>query len=263
MTWYFLHDGRPVGPMAEELMRRLQQTGRVGPGTMVWRQGMAQWQTWAQVQLTLAPAAAATGITIGGTSAADGGASPAADTEVCCQCGRTCPQGDVLIFGEKPVCAACKPYFLERLREGVLVLTDAQNAFAGFWVRTVALMLDWIILALFGYALRGAMLNYGQMDTDTSMWLGVLLWAAYVSLTTAWLSATPGKLALGLRVITADGRPMTLILSIARMLASLLSAMALGFGFLLAIFDSQKRTLHDGMCDTRVVRNAFVPLKVL
>ena len=249
MTWYFLHDGKPVGPMDQVLMRRLQQSGRIGPGTLVWRQGMAQWQPWAQVQLTLA------------TAASDGGTS---DTEICCQCGQTCPQGDVMIFGEKPVCAPCKPFFLERIREGVIVSAGtAENAFAGFWIRSVALTLDLLILSLIVHVIRLMSTDVWTRDDWGEAWTGILSWMAYSTVTTTLLSATPGKLVLGLRVIAADGRPMTLGLSVARMFSMLLSAMALGFGFLLAVFDSQRRTLHDGMCDTRVVRNAFVPYKVL
>ncbi|MCL2701862.1 MAG: RDD family protein [Phycisphaerae bacterium] len=246
MAWYFLNEGKPVGPVNESLMRRLQQSGRVGPGTMVWRQGMSQWQPWAQVQLTLAPDASGT----------------AAETETCCQCGRVRPQSDVLVFGEKPVCASCKPFFLERLREGVLLPPGAtSNAFAGFWIRGAAVALDSIILALLSYAIRTA--AYGHMDENARILMVSLFWSVYATLTTAMFSATPGKLMLGLRVIRADGKPMTLGLAFARMLSTWLSAMVLGFGFLLAAFDAQKRTLHDGMCDTRVVRNAVMPYKVL
>ena len=234
------------------LMRRLQQSGRVGPGTLVWRQGMAQWQPWAQVQLAM-------------TSAATDG-EKISDTETCCQCGQVCPQGDVLIFGDKPVCAPCKPFFLERIREGVIVPAGtAENAFAGFWIRGAALAMDLLIVGLLLYVLRFA--SWGQRGVPLGdageAWMGVLIWMVYVTLTTTLLSATPGKLVLGLRIITADGRPMTFGLSMARVLSWMLSVMALGFGFLLAVFDIQKRTLHDGMCDTRVVRNAFVPYKVL
>jgi uncharacterized RDD family membrane protein YckC len=66
--------------------------------------------------------------------------------------------------------------------------------------------------------------------------------------------ATPGKMALKLKVIRADGLPMSYGLAAGRYLGKILSGMLLLIGFIIAAFDEQKRALHDRICDTRVVR---------
>ena len=66
--------------------------------------------------------------------------------------------------------------------------------------------------------------------------------------------ATPGKMALKLKIIRAEGDPVGYALAAGRYLAFLLSSFTVGIGFLMAAFDEEKRTLHDRVCDTRVVR---------
>ncbi len=65
--------------------------------------------------------------------------------------------------------------------------------------------------------------------------------------------ATPGKMALGLKVIRADGGPISAGLAVGRYFAKILSGMILWIGFIIAGFDSEKRALHDHICGTRVV----------
>ena len=69
------------------------------------------------------------------------------------------------------------------------------------------------------------------------------------------LSATPGKLALGMKVLRPGGGRLTLGRAVGRYFAKVLSAMILCIGYIIAGIDSQKRGLHDMICDTRVVRS--------
>lgn len=66
--------------------------------------------------------------------------------------------------------------------------------------------------------------------------------------------ATPGKMALGLRVIRPGGGEISPGLAVTRYFARLLSGMILAIGYLMAAFDVEKRALHDRLCDTRVIR---------
>jgi len=70
----------------------------------------------------------------------------------------------------------------------------------------------------------------------------------------AKFEATPGKLALGLRIVRADGSKLSHGRIIGRFFAEKLSAFVFFIGYLIAAFDDQKRALHDMICDTRVVR---------
>jgi len=67
------------------------------------------------------------------------------------------------------------------------------------------------------------------------------------------VARTPGKLVFRLSVVPATGVPITAGLALGRYLASWLSMFTFWIGFIIA-FDSQKRTLHDHICSTRIVR---------
>jgi len=68
------------------------------------------------------------------------------------------------------------------------------------------------------------------------------------------LGATPGKMALGLKVIRPGGGPVGLGRAVGRYFGKMLSAMALFIGYIIVGFDSEKRGMHDMICDTRVIR---------
>ena len=59
--WYYGENGQQLGPMDESAIRTAMSDGRVTPQTLVWRDGMPNWQPLAQVpELSgsyLAPAA--------------------------------------------------------------------------------------------------------------------------------------------------------------------------------------------------------------
>jgi uncharacterized RDD family membrane protein YckC len=86
----------------------------------------------------------------------------------------------------------------------------------------------------------------------------VFLWSAlfltYFSFFTFWGGQTPGKMLLGLRVVTNDYREPTLQRALARSLCYFLSSAFLGLGFLMAAVDREKRTLHDFIAGTYVVK---------
>jgi uncharacterized RDD family membrane protein YckC len=67
--------------------------------------------------------------------------------------------------------------------------------------------------------------------------------------------ATPGKMVCGLRVVTAMGDRISYGRATGRFLAEILSGLVCYIGYIIAAFDEQKRTLHDHICSTRVIRN--------
>jgi uncharacterized RDD family membrane protein YckC len=68
------------------------------------------------------------------------------------------------------------------------------------------------------------------------------------------LGATPGMMALGLKVVRPDGSPISYGRAVGRYFAAMLSAIILGIGYLMVAFDAEKRALHDMICDTRVIK---------
>jgi hypothetical protein len=65
--------------------------------------------------------------------------------------------------------------------------------------------------------------------------------------------ATLGKAFCQVQVVTAEGKPLSYGLCAARYFAKLLSAFTLLIGYIIAAFDEEKRSLHDRICNTRVI----------
>jgi uncharacterized RDD family membrane protein YckC len=90
--------------------------------------------------------------------------------------------------------------------------------------------------------------------------VGVALAAAgvtafYLFLYTCYVAETPGLLWTGLRVLDYDGQPPRAEQRLMRALGSLLSAAALGLGYLWALVDEEALTWHDRMSRTYIARD--------
>ena len=79
--------------------------------------------------------------------------------------------------------------------------------------------------------------------------------AAYYGLMVSKYGATLGKMAVGLKVINEDRSPVSLGRAIGRFFAELLSGMTCYIGYIMIAFDSEKRSLHDHICSTRVIKS--------
>jgi uncharacterized RDD family membrane protein YckC len=73
------------------------------------------------------------------------------------------------------------------------------------------------------------------------------------------LGATPGKMLFGMRVVRADGEALSVPRALGRYLAEMLSAAALGAGYLITPFHPERRALHDLVAGTRVIRRSIGP----
>jgi uncharacterized RDD family membrane protein YckC len=109
---------------------------------------------------------------------------------------------------------------------------------ASFWVRGGASIIDAFILALSGLVPLPGM--------------PILIGLAYKAGFVSQGGQTPGKMAAGIRVITADGEPVSVGRALGRAGAEYLSALTAGLGYLPAAF-GEKRALHDYVAGTRVV----------
>ncbi len=65
---------------------------------------------------------------------------------------------------------------------------------------------------------------------------------------------TPGKFALGIRVIKADGSDINDVDAVIRAIGYHVSSMLFGLGFIWALFDKNNQSWHDKMARTFVVR---------
>ena len=257
MQWYYSAQDQQKGPIEEVALDELVSAGVVRDETLVWHEGMSDWQTHASVR--------------GPRSAS---AVPAAgDTRYCSECGRPFLASELVTIGPRSVCAECKPIYLQKMREGGMAAVGVHR-YGGFWIRFAARIIDGIIIQIAIFAVvfpLGALLGTGALLTDPEAAGGplaggamilftILIYGVSIGMAASYeiffllkRGATPGKLALGLKVIRPDGASISFGLAIGRYFAQFLSSITLGIGYIMVGFDEQKRSLHDRVCETRVV----------
>jgi len=168
-----------------------------------------------------------------------------------------------------------RPAYSQKLREGVTpVARQLPRQFAGFWIRFVAVLIDGIILAVVGwivqFAFLGAVLRPGRImnsqdvnaeTVGAAMGLVGLVFIVDIAIACGYeafflgrFGATPGKMALSLKVVRPSGAPISYARGAGRYFAKQLNLMTLMIGYIIAGFDSEKRGLHDMICDTRVIK---------
>ena len=256
MTWYYVEAGQQAGPVDDTQLDDLRRIGRIQDETLVWHEGMENWEAYSKVRTTAPPVAtfpAVNGpVAIGTTREA-----------VCVECGKIFNMDDMIRHGGSYVCAGCKPIFMQKLAEGAKTNAGALN-YAGFWIRFGAHVLDMLILmAVNVFISMIAGLSAGQAvgaRPTGAIVLQLILMAINLAIGLSYevimigkYGATLGKMACKIHVLTADGGQVSYLRALGRYFAKMLSGMICAIGYIIAAFDDQKRALHDHICNTRVV----------
>lgn len=133
-------------------------------------------------------------------------------------------------------------------------------AYAGFWRRYLALLIDGIILGLPLILLAVMVLWSVDVSSDDASPLGTIYLAYWVAAALYYAlqessaaQATLGKRALGIKVTDLDGRRLTFGKALGRWFAAALSYFTLYIGFLMAAFTTRHQALHDMVAGTLVV----------
>jgi len=262
MSWYYQDGDQQVGPVSKAELQELIKTRRINGRTQVRNLNMAQWRTLSDIvhagEDKLSSPSAAGEVHAPKAPVAS---SLSQHIAVCSQCARTFPRDQVLEFDDQVICAACKPMFVQRLKEGATL--SGSLKFAGFWIRFAAKIIDSLILTVLQYAILipigVAAFSSLENDSGPMILMGVtqliafLIPMAYTTFFVGRFAATPGKMACRIKVVAPDGGRISYMRAWGRYFAEILSALILLIGYLMAAFDSDKRALHDRICSTRVV----------
>lgn len=239
MNWYYAEDSNRKGPFDDTAFAELVKNGQVTPDTLVWRDDLTDWKPYREVAPT----------TVVTTQEGDA---------ACAECGRTFPKSEMIQYEGSWICANCKPVFFQRVREGMTPLGAV--TYGGFWIRFLAKFVDGIILQVAALAVRFLVaLVLIPSEQPLPFFLittvvGVVMGASYATYFVGNFGATPGKMACRLRIVMADGGKLTYLRALGRHFAEILSSITLMIGYIMAAFDEEKRSLHDRICDTRVIR---------
>jgi hypothetical protein len=99
--YHYSLNGQQMGPVSEEQLREMLAAGTITAATLIWKEGMADWQPVASVLPGIGSAAVQ-----------------------CSVCKQTFPVDQTLQIGGQTVCAGCKPTFVQGMREGAVTGRD-------------------------------------------------------------------------------------------------------------------------------------------
>lgn len=268
-TWYYVNaDRERHGPVDAAALKDLAARGDVHARTLVWREGLPQWQPLAQVAGEL-------GIALGAVPPppTPSEAPPAMASD---------PAPMAAARPREPAAddALAAAYAASSRDAAATMGIDADDVVdAGFWKRLAAFLIDAVILTVAVYAIvilmlvvvgagvGGVMTMFEASATGqppSGPLLGVFLlgfyvlpfvmrWAYFTFLTASSWQGTLGKRAVGIKVVDLDGNPIGKGRATGRWFAAALSYLTLYIGFLMAAFTDRKMALHDMVASTRVV----------
>ena len=132
--------------------------------------------------------------------------------------------------------------------------------YAGFWQRGLAFLIDWLIVVVI--AMPVIVLAFGaeyfSLDPERRAW-DIVTWLLIgIVVIGFWryCGATPGKLALDLKIVDAQtGAPPTTGRLVLRFVCYLLSALPLYLGFVWIAIDRRKQGWHDKIAGTVVIHS--------
>lgn len=121
----------------------------------------------------------------------------------------------------------------------------------GFWIRTIAYIIDAIILIVV-YAIVSAIIT----DAGTAYALNLLV--AIVYFVYFWSEAgggrTPGMRVFGLRVVKTDGSSLDYVRAFIRYVGLIIAFIPIAIGVIWIAFDANKQGWHDKIAGTYVVK---------
>lgn len=262
--WFFVNEGQQVGPVSDIQLDEYILAGKILPDTLIWRDGMPDWQPCGEVKAALALKApvfkAAVAKSTGDTIVAE---------IVCAMCGSLQARDGALKQGEVWICADCKPVHAQQInRPAAQPRSPDTLVYAGLGARAVAKIIDILVMALPAVIVTAIAISYvlpaavkaeaGGAFLLTLLGAGVLVgleFAIYQIFFLPKYGATPGKRIMGLRVIRAGGAGVSLGRSAARFAGECINCLIPFFiGYVIAAFDPERRTVHDHIAGTRVIR---------
>ena len=158
-------------------------------------------------------------------------------------------------------------------------MEQSPRAYAGFWMRFVASVIDGVLLGIVNIIIlvpflslvgitaaarasdvdmenEGAGLMIALLSTYFISMLAVVIagWLYFALMESSARGATLGKMALGLRVTTLGGDRIGFGRATGRYFGKILSSIFL-IGYIMAAFTAQKQALHDMMAGCLVIRS--------
>jgi uncharacterized RDD family membrane protein YckC len=225
MEWYYIKDGRRLGPVPDASIRAWLETGFLGGGDLLWRSGMTDW-----ARISELPEFGARGPAGRDSGAPGAGPDP------------------FLIGTAPPPPEGCRGYAGFWLRAGAYLID--------VFILSLVLLIFWRPQVKPDMTPEQMMEMMKQLQANVALMVGqfLLSWAYWSLLESSPWQATLGKKAFHLKVTDLDGRRLTFLRASLRQVAKVISEFTFLLGFVLAAFTPRKQALHDLLARCLVVR---------
>jgi uncharacterized RDD family membrane protein YckC len=257
-NWYYSdYERNRHGPVSADDLAELHANGQLAPDTLVWREGLPQWQPWRQLM----------------GEVVRGAGRPAAASATFATAPATADPG--VSADPYAVAEPESPYAPPRaaLLDSDEYVGGGEVVYAGFWKRTAAYIIDGFVVGIVGgivqmmlmagfFGLGAGMGDPASLFSSGAGVIGLLLvyliplglQALYFAMFHASAKqATLGKMAIGIKVTDDDGQRISFWRGVGRYFATIISSLILLIGYIMAGFTERKRALHDIICSTLVV----------
>ena len=125
VDWFYVQNGKQIGPVPVAQFEDLVRSGRITLETLVWREGLPNWQPFGSITAT--PSTLPTPPAPPPPPGAAPPVLPGALTG-CAECGFAFPESEMIPFAGSWICAKCKPIFFQRVREGAPLAAGGADA---------------------------------------------------------------------------------------------------------------------------------------
>lgn len=144
--------------------------------------------------------------------------------------------------------------------------TAREPAYAHWWKRVAAALVDGFLFAIASIPLFGTVLALGSRPDDSPRWqilatlpgLAVVaaFWVWNVLVRQGWTGRTLGKSALGIRLVSErTAAPLGIVRTLLRQLLHVLDGLVLDLGYLWPLWDGKRQTFADKIMRTVVVED--------
>lgn len=255
--WYYASGSEKIGPMSQKQFDELVNDGTIGRETLVWRKGMSDWQSLDQA----GPVVEARNKWY--YAAGNEKLGPLAQQQFDRAVADGVISADTLVW--RKGMSDWQP--LSEIQAGKVaskVKAGSRLKYAGWGGRIVAKVIDLIFMLALALMVEGLSRKlfpeaYATPDTFNpvfvvTMAVNMLLGIFYITWFVGRFGATPGKMAVKLKIVNPAGGKIGYGQAFGRYCGEFIVVfLTVMLGYLFGLFDSQKRTLHDRLCNTRVI----------
>jgi uncharacterized RDD family membrane protein YckC len=171
------------------------------------------------------------------------------------------PNTAPLFLDNRDVLGQIKPSGISRLKKIHHKLKNAPDlkvVYAGLGARAIAALIDLAIVFSLLLIMETFLFKFNYTNNEFNTYrffILIFIWIFYNgSFESSMYQATFGEMILKLKVVDLNGKRMSVIRSLFRCIATIISILPIGIGIWYLTTDSKKRTWHDMIAGTYVIK---------